>query len=573
MRFSAPRSPSPSPVRSSRRYSRRSTFGLPPDSSDEETDSDESDGESTASSSTDSFCYKSDSEVPPPPPRPKRPGRTLAEQHLMEDTVASIRLHVQYRDPYEEWEKQVRKDAFRIAKEEQSVHKSQRHRSIDQAHSQDTQRLASLHQQQVEEVQAQLAALNMRRQREEEQLKRQWAERNRLMWQKVDASIKLEEDKVKARLEAERKKREEEDRRRKEEEERRRAEEERKRQEEERKRQEEEKKRAEERAQKEEEERILQEQQERENRDSEERDARNAVGFTTAGYDWQVAREILMNLKQGAWKQAKLDRNLKSVRNQARRAITPKIGQLTDDAESVNHISHQIVDIARSTIDSPIYPQVLAAIAKAILLQAETEVTAEKRSARPLGHVLAILLEQLQLFSQVFWAKFVQRAGGWPVPMAVPLKDFDGRAFADAERVKLRGRREDESVADFTARVAAYMRVYFHALCMPETQGAARDPPYRFARVWTYFSRMLDAPHILLNPVAPAIMYAALEVGGTEAARMWGQQWAKLMGLLYEGVTVGLGGSNERLIGGQTPEGIAARVRVQLEIERVMTAS
>jgi nucleoporin GLE1 len=42
----------------------------------------------------------------------------------------------------------------------------------------------------------------------------------------------------------------------------------------------------------------------------------------------------------------------------------------------------------------------------------------------------------------------------------------------------------------------------------------------------------------------------------------------KLLALLYEGVTVGMGGG--KIIGGDTAEGKAARVRVQLEIERIM---
>ena len=41
---------------------------------------------------------------------------------------------------------------------------------------------------------------------------------------------------------------------------------------------------------------------------------------------------------------------------------------------------------------------------------------------------------------------------------------------------------------------------------------------------------------------------AALGVFGLEAKSVWGQQWIKMLALLYEGVTVGLGGGI--LIGG-----------------------
>ncbi|GLB40960.1 hypothetical protein LshimejAT787_0901750 [Lyophyllum shimeji] len=75
MRFRAPRSISPSPVR--RKTRRRSTFGIQSDSEDSEytsdsySESDSSDAESIISSdSSDSFCYASESEVPKRPPKP-----------------------------------------------------------------------------------------------------------------------------------------------------------------------------------------------------------------------------------------------------------------------------------------------------------------------------------------------------------------------------------------------------------------------------------------------------------------------------------------------------------------------
>jgi nucleoporin GLE1 len=56
---------------------------------------------------------------------------------------------------------------------------------------------------------------------------------------------------------------------------------------------------------------------------------------------------------------------------------------------------------------------------------------------------------------------------------------------------------------------------------------------------------------------------------GHDALRIWGGQWIKVLALVYEGVTVGFG--LNRWIGGQTAEGRASRVRVQLEIERIIS--
>lgn len=38
--------------------------------------------------------------------------RPPLEQRYIDETIASIRLRTRYNDPYEEWEKQTRKDAL-----------------------------------------------------------------------------------------------------------------------------------------------------------------------------------------------------------------------------------------------------------------------------------------------------------------------------------------------------------------------------------------------------------------------------------------------------------------------------
>jgi len=90
-------------------------------------------------------------------------------------------------------------------------------------------------------------------------------------------------------------------------------------------------------------------------------------------------------------------------------------------------------------------------------------------------------------------------------------------------------------------------------------------------------------------------------VAGLEAGHIWGKQWIKLLELLYEAGTVGVDssaasvasgllgsavvtstpgtkasgngeGAQKRMsiLGGQTPEGKSSRMRVQLEIERIL---
>ena len=182
MRFSAPRSLSPSPVRkqvssllpthvilnvsnrarikSSKKHPKQphapvtpprrhtSTFGLNSDDEDEyDIDEDYSsdsydtksgsdvDSVPSSDSDSDSFCYGSESEVPPPPPyvysyffcaclvhltfscavsltQRLSSSRTSKEQRYVEDTISAIRLRARHYDPYEEWEKEMRRESL-----------------------------------------------------------------------------------------------------------------------------------------------------------------------------------------------------------------------------------------------------------------------------------------------------------------------------------------------------------------------------------------------------------------------------------------------------------------------------
>ncbi|KDQ53898.1 hypothetical protein JAAARDRAFT_416034 [Jaapia argillacea MUCL 33604] len=301
-----------------------------------------------------------------------------------------------------------------------------------------------------------------------------------------------------------------------------------------------------------------------------EENERQTLGLTTAEEDWRLARETLKKLKGGPMKNVKSNKELKSEWGKLRREITPKIGQLTNDTREINRISQQLVDLIRPRAGSDLYYACLSSLAKAILLQCETEVTAEKRSALPLVQATINMLSTLPDFSSIFWAKLYQRAGPWPVPFVIPSTDVDGTKFTDAERRKALGYREEESRVEYGNRLSGIMRLYF--LILFANVQSPLDKMFQMQRYWVWFARMLGEGQLLDSSVAPLLMHTGLDVGGLDAKPAFGRQWIKMLGLLYEGVTTGFGGSTERLIGGQTPEGRAARVRVQLQVERIMTS-
>ncbi|EPS96139.1 hypothetical protein FOMPIDRAFT_101590 [Fomitopsis schrenkii] len=587
MRFSAARTPSPPPLM--RLYRSRSTFGVPSDSEDEEeayysevdddgaSDSASSSGESSHSAGQRHARHDEDDEEEEETylsddleeiltlsrPKRERPKRSAAEEHYISEVLASVRLRANHHDPYEEWKADLKEESLRVARHDQSLVKSLRHRVQHATHA----HVARLQAEDLAATRARardyVAAVNTRRDNEMERLRTEWEERNKLLWEHIEGVIGREEDKARAVQEEECKKREEEERVRREAEDKRRKAEEEKRREEEAKRKEKEREEEEERQ-------AAQAERARQERDEAEAEQRKQLGFASANEDWRKARQDLMWLKTGPMKTVKANKELKSLWSAGRRAITPKVGQLTSDQETITRISHEVVAVVLGSPrhPEPVYFALLSSLAKAILLQAETEVTAEKRSAGPLAQVAAHALGALAGFAEAFWAKLVQRAGGWPVPAVVPRADVDGRAFVSADRRKALGFREGEGFSEYTARVTGLMRVYFHVLC---TDAAAPlEPVFRLPRLWSYCARMLAEPALLKSSLAPGLLHAALDIGGVKAKQVWGKQWVKLLAQLYEAATVGLEGTPGQLLGGDSSEGIAARVRVQLEIERIV---
>lgn len=134
----------------------------------------------------------------------------------------------------------------------------------------------------MEEVQTQLSAFRLVQQNEEQKLRTQWQMRERVLWERIEGVIKIEEAKVRDKLEVERRKKEEEDRIRQEAISKQRHEEERRRQEAERI-----KKAAEERQRAEDVKQKMAEQL------AAEENERKSLGVTTAEQDWHRARSTL----------------------------------------------------------------------------------------------------------------------------------------------------------------------------------------------------------------------------------------------------------------------------------------
>ena len=164
------------------------------------------------------------------------------------------------------------------------------------------ERRAAIHAKKMQEVQASLEQLHMKFKVDEECLLENTKLREKKIRDQIEIVIKLEEDKVKARLEAEKRAREEAEWKRKEEERKLKEEEDRKRAEENKRKAEENKKKEEEAKQKEEEQEkekledepeLLEQENLRVQREESEKEQRKELGMSTTPEDWPSTRTLL----------------------------------------------------------------------------------------------------------------------------------------------------------------------------------------------------------------------------------------------------------------------------------------
>lgn len=503
---------------------------------------------------------------------------TLTAEQLAqsEANAASVRLHTSFSDPYEEWQKQTRLEAFHTARTVQSSTQNALRKAIDTTRTNMEKSYRDRQDQQLNKLSTLLEQMKFKKAQNEERLHSTWRERELKILDRIQKAIDHDEKKLKEKAAAEalvRRQRDLEEQR-------------------ENAKVQEAKKKVEEDARKAEEDAKAQEEQKaalkkRALLDEEQKMQSQQTPGSASHVDWKTARSIRAKLKSGAMAQVKADSRSKSTWGAIRRQIRARVGQLINDPVVIERISTQLYTLLQPAPHAPahsepLYHALLSALAKAILAQAEIEVVAQPAAAHPLGIVTSKLLGSLPDFQEIFWARLVQRTGGWAIPchLSETTRDWDGnsiggdeiclrkvRGYGDSE-----GREEEE---EYATRVAAIMRVYFEAISTPMSAKAKQYPPLevlQMSRTWIWLSRCLNSGNdILGHQAAVQIMHAALAVTGRKAKQIWGKQFIKMLHLIYEGVKNGGGGGDkDKILGDTSPEANAARVRVQLEIEKIL---
>ncbi|SPO22377.1 related to GLE1 - RNA export mediator [Ustilago trichophora] len=429
----------------------------------------------------------------------------------------------------------------------------------------------------VDEVQALLSSLNMRRTQDEAEVQKAFEARNKDLWSGIDACILAAENEARkvaaaeaARLEAARKNQEEADRKaahaRQAELDRIEAD----------------KKAAAAEADRRKQEAEAEAAKQKQN-EAEQAKAR-AMGGTgddirraaLKEYDDWMAK--IRHIKTNVLPTISSNSDLRKQCFAAKRQITPKVGQLTNSRQEITRITQAIAAVldaakqAAATGSGDVYTWILNHLSKCLIRQAEQEVAAKQDTAYPLARVVVwlILLGHVEL-ADVLMARLCKKCP-WVIPVWPPrTKDTD-----DATYRKIMGyKSSDETTENYSNRMSGITAFYFAIL-----QTVPTPPPshstldvekipvhFRSTTLWRWSVRALTPSSsgiaFLDHPMCPSIWSVFVEIAGTYALKIYGKQMKKVLAMLFE---EGLQGKKAGWLshGEDKPYVKAATVRLEL---------
>ncbi|WWC86751.1 uncharacterized protein L201_001629 [Kwoniella dendrophila CBS 6074] len=446
--------------------------------------------------------------------------------------------------------------------------------------SQEEARLAK----EAEELRKMLEGMSMKHDREEEELERKFREREKKLWDDIDAAIKdveRREAELAAATTAAAKRQKAED-------EARAAQAEKlalaQKEEAEKLAKDQAEQQRSAQAVKEEEERKLSARKEEEAA-QEAAQAKVAEEKDRAGSEWRKWVQKQKWLKSTIIEPVKNDRAIRTALKQGMRLMTRFLGQVTNDQKVIVRVTNDLHAILSEQLPSPpsastpislnddiskAYEYLLSHLSKALIKQAESEVNAKADAAFPLARiVLGLLLRGHAALGEVVFARFVKKC-----PWVIPYYPARQNGQSREEYEKSTGRGSDESVAEYISRMAGTCTLYFAILQTPLASlipTVSTSPPtptqletliipeLRFPSAWTWLALALRDPLPSYPPIAHLVS-TWIDITGHEAVRVYGNGQ---MGKIWE--VIEREGLGEGKIKGDSE---AARQKLRLTLEK-----
>ncbi|SNX82689.1 related to GLE1 - RNA export mediator [Melanopsichium pennsylvanicum] len=242
----------------------------------------------------------------------------------------------------------------------------------------------------------------------------------------------------------------------------------------------------------------------------------------------------------------------------AKRQITPKIGQLTNSRAEITRIAQAIASVldaakaAAASGSGDVYTWILNHLSKCLIRQAEQEVAAKQDTAYPLARVVVwlILLGHTEL-GEVLMARLCKKC-----PWVIPVWPGRSKDMDDATYRKVMGYKSaEETTENHSNRMSGIAAFYFAILQTTPSAPPSAAPMdvekiplhLRSTTLWRWSVRALTPSTgkigFLDHPLCPGIWSVYVEIAGNKALGLYGKQMKKAFNLLLkEGIEDKKGG-------------------------------
>ncbi|MBW0561293.1 hypothetical protein O181_101008 [Austropuccinia psidii MF-1] len=265
---------------------------------------------------------------------------------------------------------------------------------------------------------------------------------------------------------------------------------------------------------------------------------------------YEKFHQTMQHVKSTVLPNVSLNDAYRAFCRQAKRKITPKVGQLTNSSRQIEKVILELGDVLKETRKSSkdVYLWSCNHLSKALIKQAETEITAKLSTAYPMARlVLGLILVGYQELGDILMARLVKKC--YFVTAYRPVMST-GQSMAEyRKQLGFQPESQEESGVQYSARMAGILALYAAIAqtdprdVVPSLKDRVADdqiqripPQLRLDFSWCWFSYMLKLPMIQLSST-PQLISTYIEIAGARMYEIYGKQYLKLLSvILNEGI-------------------------------------
>jgi len=232
--------------------------------------------------------------------------------------------------------------------------------------------------------------------------------------------------------------------------------------------------------------------------------------------------------------------------------ITTRVGQITNTRDSVNEISNALNDVLNQgkQISNEAYYWLMDFLGKAMVKQAEKEVSLNKTMAFPMAHIFNIVVNNHEPFFKIFMGRLYKKC-----IYLIPRYGYKTKDKSDEECLKEIGYKKTsdgmEHENSYNERMEGMITLFSALIQTPNTSGNSK---LNMASGWTWIARILNMPPRQITSLA---LITFLEIAGNEMLNIYGKQMHKILNFILN-VYIPMA----------PKESIAATTRLKLFIEK-----